>query len=211
MLRFLFSLFIFPFATYASISIEPYVGGGLAHFSEIYSGFSIGSRLGYKKWGLMSGVDISYAHFETLDIGKQINQVCANTQEARRGVTQLVDRTPCDDNMEQAPTNVYNMTSIGPSVSFGLPLIINAYASIHWSWAKKQINIDKSFALSGPGAKLGISYLSLPFLQLNLELQGALLSCSNSLDSECMEQNDSNIPIWMGQIYISVPISTGLF
>lgn len=210
MFRLLFLLFLFPFFAYAGISIEPYVGGGIASFGEMHSGFSVGGRLGYKNWGFTPGVDVSYSQFQAFNIGQKVTkELCDNIQQNTRGVTQ-VNIKACDQNIEQTPLNMYNIISVGPSISFGLPLIIDAYASINWSWADKQIrNVQKSFALSGPGAKLGVSYLSLPFLQVNLELQGLILSC-NSMDNECQEQNNITTPIWMAQIYVSFPISTGL-
>ncbi|MDE0151523.1 MAG: hypothetical protein OXK80_03360 [Bdellovibrionales bacterium] len=209
MFRLLFLLILFPFFAYASISIEPYVGGGLAGFGELHSGFSVGGRLGYKNWGLTSGVDVSYSQFQAFNIGQTVNSGLCKKDRSVRGLEQVVSPF-CDENIEQTPENMYNIVSVGPSISFGLPLIIDAYASITWSWADKQIrNIQKSFALSGPGAKLGVSYLSLPFLQVNLEVQGFILSC-NSMDNECQEQNNITKPIWMTQIYLSFPISTGL-
>ena len=168
MFRFLFLLFLFPFFAYASIFIEPYVGGGLTYTGELRSGFSVGSRLGYKNWGLMSGIDISYAQFHSFDIGGEVQRRTCDSNQGKRGVSQLI-REICDEDIEQTPESIYNIISIGPSISFGLPLIIDTYASITWSWVDKQmLNIQKSFPLSGPGAKLGVSYLSLPFLQLNL-------------------------------------------
>jgi len=209
MLRFLFLLFLFPFFAYSSISIEPYIGGGIAYFDDLHSGFSIGSRLGYSNWGLMSGIDVNYAQFHSFDIGQKVKRQICDSNQGKRGVSQLVS-PPCDEGTEQTAESLYNIISIGPSVSFELPLIIDAYASVIWSWVdKKMLSVQKSFSLSGPGAKLGISYLSLPFLQVNLEVQALILSCS-SLDDECQEQNNIANPILMGQVYISVPINTGL-
>ena len=208
MFRFLFLLFLLPFFAYASISIEPYVGGGIAYIGDLRSGFSVGSRLGYKNWGLMSGVDISYAQFHSFDIGGKLQRRICDSNQGKRGVSQAL-LPQCDEDTEQTPESIYNIISIGPSISFGLPLIIDAYASLTWSWVDKQmLNMQKSFPLSGPGAKLGISYLSLPFIQLNFEVQAFIFSC-NSMDDECQEQNNVINPVLMGQAYISVPISTG--
>ena len=213
MLRFLFILFLFPLFAQAGIAIEPYAGGGLAHFGEMRSGFSVGGRIGYKNWGLMSGLDIGYSQFHIFDISqKAIRTICNNNQGRIGGVAGIkgVELDQCDRDAEQDSSSVYDIFSIGPSISFGLPLIIDAYASLTWSWAEKNINnLQKSFPLSGPGVKLGVSYLSLPFLQLNIEVQGLLLSC-NSLDEKCQEQNNITNPIIMGQAYISIPIGTGL-
>lgn len=210
MLKFLFTLFLFPLFAQAGIAIEPYVGGGLAYFGEMHSGFSIGSRVGYRKWGLTSGVDVSYSQFHVFDLSeKAVRKVCDNTQNTI-GVAKI--NIPfCDQDTKQNPMHFYNIISVGPSVSFGLPLILDAYASLTWSWVDKKMNsIDKSFPLSGPGAKIGISYLNLPFLQLNIEVQALILSCG-SMDEKCQEQNNMTNPILMGQAYISIPIDTGLF
>ncbi len=208
-MRFLFILFLFPLCTQASISLEPYVGGGLAYSGELSSGFSVGSRVGYKNWGLTLGADISYSQFHTFDIGQEINNNICDSNQGKFGVAQTA-LIPCDEDVQQDPLRVYSIISVGPSVSFGLPLIIDAYASLTWSWVDKKISkFQQSFFLSGPGMKIGVSYLSLPFLQLNLELQGLLLNC-NSSDTECQEQDSNRTnPFFIGQLYISIPISTG--
>lgn len=208
MIQFLFILFLFPLLAQAGLSIEPYAGGGLAYFGEMRSGFSIGSRIGYKKFGFTSGVDASYSQFYIFDLSQKANRTICENSPKGIGVAKI-DIPFCDKNTEQNPVSVYNIMSVGPSVSFSLPLILSAYASITWSWVDKKIdNIDKSFPLSGPGAKVGISYLSLPFLQLNIEAQALILSCG-SMDEKCQEQNNIPNPVLMGYAYISIPISTG--
>ena len=209
-MQFLFILFLFPLLAQAGIAIEPYAGGGLAYFGEMRSGFSVGSRIGYKKFGFTSGVDVSYSQFHIFDLGQEaVRTICENSPN-NIGIAKI-DIPLCDKDTDQNPASVYNIMSVGPAVSFELPLILDVYASITWSWADKKIdNIDKSFPLSGPGIKVGMSYLSLPFLQLNIEAQALVLSCG-SMDEKCQEQNNIPNPVLMGYAYISIPISTGWF
>ncbi len=209
MFRFLFVLFLLPLSVQAGLSLEPYVGGGLSYFAEMRSGFSVGSRIGYTNWGLTLGADISYSQYHPLDIGQEVINTICDSNEGKYGVAQT-ELIPCDEGVQKNPLSVYNIISAGPSVSFGLPLIIDAYAALTWSWADKKINkFQQSFFLSGPGVKLGVSYLSLPFLQLNLEVQALLLNCGVS-DTECQEQDGNRAnPIFIGQASISIPINTG--
>ena len=209
MIRFLCVLFLFPLSALADISLEPYIGGGGAYFSETQAGFSVGSRIGYKNWGLTLGADLSYAQFQSVDVGQKVLDNICESNEGKFGVAQA-ELLPCDENVQKNPISVYDIYSAGPSISFGLPFILDAYASLVWSWAEKKVNkFQQSFFLNGPGVKLGISYLSLPFLQLNLELQGLILNCASE-DTECQEQDSGRAnPVFMGQAYISIPISTG--
>ena len=205
MIQFLFILFLFPLLAQAGLAIEPYAGGGLAYFGEMRSGFSIGSRIGYKKFGFTSGIDAGYSQFYIFDLSQEAARTICENRTDSIGIAKI-DIPFCDKNTEQNPVSVYNIISAGPSVSFDLPLILSAYASITWSWVDKKIdNREKSFPLSGPGVKVGMSYLSLPFLQLNIEAQALILSCG-SMDEKCQEQNNIPNPVLMGMPISASPL-----
>ena len=215
MKRFLavFALMSFSCLCQAGLSIEPFVGvGGFISNSKLYyAAPSIGSRLGYSRWGLMMGVDAGYTNYSPFFRSYEVDQSVA---PFKAGVSQMV---PAAAKITSDAAS-YDVYYIGPSVSFGLPLFLDAYASLIWSWADSYTGIASSKAsltLSGPGLKVGMSYLSLPFLSINLELQAlAFISCIDSSQNKmCKDyfkkQKGLNDTIFIGLLNLSVPISTG--
>ena len=96
---------------------------------------------------------------------------------------------------------------MGPSIVFGLPLIIDAYASVMWTIASN----DKE-RLQGAGLKIGASYLSLPFVSVNFELQTInYFSCYSISEGRNCPPNAENLgQMYMILVYLSSPINTGL-
>ncbi len=216
MKKILLILFIFlsvP-SSWAGIFVEPYLGTGVGTFINSWRyGYSLGGRLGYSRWGLMMGVDASYSSFSYFDFSiDYIGPECENAV----GLGQLA---PCKvlsgNEYEQSDVGIYHNIFLGPSVAFGLPFIIDAYASLGWNWSNTSYKRD-NFSMDGPAVKVGVSYLNLPFLRLNLELQALLMECSNHdeiIQQSCQEKTTLNYanPIFIGQIYLSIPINTGIF
>ena len=197
----------------ASIAVEPYLGAGAAYFNNAHWGVNFGSRLGYSRWGLMTGIDIGYSVFPLISQNFQELDPTIPCQEESAGFSSTI---ACVFSGYTQKEGDYDILSYGPSVSFSLPLIIDVYASILWSNAWRagldDTNNQGSLSLSGPGFKIGVSYLSLPFLRINLELQSFYLGCSNS-DSEvqkiCLTHVGVRQMFTTGLAVISVPISTG--
>ena len=206
-------LFIF-FSTSSSwggVFVEPYIGSGLGIFNNWRYGYSIGTRLGYSRWGLMMGVDASYSSFSSFTVGiDYVGPVC----EIFPGLGQL---TPCKalgDEWEPSTVGIYHNIFLGPTVAFGLPFIIDAYTSFGWNWASTSFK-HHTIPVAGPAIKVGVSYLNLPFFRLNLETQMILLKCTDLEEvalSRCQDETkfQSVTPVFTGQIYISIPINTGL-
>ncbi|MCZ0933216.1 MAG: hypothetical protein OXJ52_08700 [Oligoflexia bacterium] len=168
--------FIFIFFAYvplgmAKIHIEPYVGYSftsigttnlsrgllekgdidkktqqvIAEFSkrQLYQGISPGMRLGYSSIGLAVGVDLTWGYWKSL---------FAENWTSFRDRQTIISLLP------------------GLFVSYKLPLLFRAYASLipQASVQLKTKEGDKSCKRSR-GGKIGISYLSLPFLSVNFE------------------------------------------
>ena len=176
MYKFKFFIFIFlayiPFSE-AKIHIEPYVGYsftalGTKNFSKdllkrqaidektqlvlselsekrFYQGISPGMRLGYSSLGLAVGVDLTVGYW------KSVFGEFSTSFGERQTVVPILP---------------------GLFVSYKLPLLFRAYASVI-PQARVQLKTkegDQNCNYSR-GGKLGISYLSLPFLSVNFEYQ----------------------------------------
>ena len=208
-------IFLFTPLSWASIAFEPYLGTGIGRFNSWRYGYSMGARVGYSRWGLEMGLDASYSSFSFFNLDIEYTGPECESANAT-GVSQII---PCEINSEddygQSGVGIYHNIFLGPSVSFGLPLIVDAYVSLGWIWSSTSYTQDV-FSLKGPSAKVGVSYLNLPFLRINLELQAILLQCSNGdnkIQESCQGKTtlSYNKPIFIGQIYLSIPIDTVIF
>ena len=168
---------IFIFCAYiplgvAKIHIEPYVGYsftalGQENFSQdflekqaivkkagqvvselstkkFYQGISPGMRLGYSALGLAVGVDVTWGYWKSVFSEK---------------FTSFKDKQ--------------TIISLLPGLfaSYKLPLLFRAYASLipHANIQIKGEGISSCDKGIAKGGKIGISYLSLPFLSVNFE------------------------------------------
>ena len=209
----LVSLFLFCIpSAYASLSFEPYIGVGAGFFNmpKPYLNLTTtGGRIGYTRWGLMMGGDISYAYYVPLNSNIILPNFDQNTSSAKRGLVQVAAPSSQGSLDSIEPDyKAYQVLTYGPSVSFTLPIVIDGYVSLVWSHAIS----PNHHQLSGAGLKAGLSYLSLPFLSLNMELQIInYISCYSFKEEEICE-DDNNIPLgpsYMVHTYLSIPISTG--
>lgn len=196
----------------AGLSFEPYLGTGIGGFylknTTTYTGWSLGSRMGYSRWGMMLGVDASYISYEPFESFQIIDPTDGVIQTAKKGISQLkAIQTPKEPVLSSASANPYNVFTMGPVAVFGLPLIIDAYASAMWAAAS-----NKKEKLQGMGLKLGMSYLSLPFFSVNIEVQAInYFSCYSIAANKACPSNTENLgQMYMMLIYVSSPINTGL-
>lgn len=177
---FVFIVFVFsfclPLSALGKIHIEPYGGYSftftnssplnidalrninkdtLDYISQsyLYSGLTGGVRLGYKSLiGLIAGVDVTLSQWR----GLNVNEV-----------------------MTPFTTGIF--------VSYHLPVLFRVYGSLMMI-APKTLLIDdqylqNSFVLNcdkTKGLKIGVSYISIPFLSVNLEYQPLHISGSDS-------------------------------
>ena len=170
------TVFIFIFCAYiplgmAKIHIEPYVGYsftavGKENFSEellekrdidkktqqiitefgkqqLYQGISPGMRLGYSSLGLAVGIDLTWGYWKSVF---------------------SENFTPFKDRQTIIPLLP------GLFVSYKLPLLFRAYASLIPQASVQLKTKEGDQRCKGTrGGKIGISYLSLPFLSVNFE------------------------------------------
>ena len=157
------STFFFFFLSWAKFHIEPYVGLSATYTNSrpliqksseavqflkegrYYAGLTPGMRLGYSSLGLAVGLDMSVSHLRSLY--KENFQAFKNQE-------------------------TLNFYLPGLFVSYKFPLLLRAYATLI-PQAITQLKSHKEeknlYCKQSRGVKLGISYLSLPFLSVNLE------------------------------------------
>ena len=162
-------LFLFSESPLAKFHLEPYIGYGATftgkplNVSEdsistsarniqeggLYYGVSGGARVGYSRLGLAFGLDLTFS---------------------------------------QMTSSSHTLTPLlyGVFASYKLPLFFRIYGALIpgrlWQWplsriytAPRQQNADTT-TCEAWGGKVGISYLSLPFLSINFEYQPVYMS-----------------------------------
>ena len=162
-------LFLFSEFSLAKFHLEPYIGYGIAftgkalnvredsistsvrHIQEgeFFYGVSGGARVGYSRLGLAFGLDLTFG---------------------------------------QMTSSANNLTPVlfGAFASYKLPLFFRVYGALIpgrlWKWRLSHIYTTprglnaRSTICDAWGGKLGISYLSLPFLSINFEYQPTYMS-----------------------------------
>ena len=160
----IFTGLVFTPLSLAKIHIEPYVGWGWTFTNSRplikktltatndyinegrhYSGLTTGMRLGYSSLGLAVGLDFTVGYWFSL---------------YKEGFVPF--------------RNQETITPILPGlfVSYKLPLLFRAYASLipqaSVRFSSQEEEVSRTCNKSR-GAKLGVSYLSLPFLSVNFE------------------------------------------
>ena len=163
-LLFLTGFFFTPLSS-AKIHMEPYAGWSLtftnsapiaretfnktnsaikyARTGRYYTGPTAGMRLGYSSLGLAVGVDLNLGYWKSL--------YKEESKDSRNKET-IVPTLP------------------GLFVSYKLPVLFRAYATLI-PYARVQLENEQTnlTCSKSKGVKLGISYLSLPFISVNFE------------------------------------------
>ena len=161
-MEFLLCLLILSFSSLirAKIHIEPYAGLSATYTNSrplvqkaneavqflregrYYAGLTPGMRLGYSSLGLAVGMDMSVSYLRSLD------------------------KKPFKTEAPEAL--IFYLP--GFFVSYQFPLLIRAYATlIPKALVQFKTGEKISHCNQSRGAKLGVSYLSLPFLSVNFE------------------------------------------
>ena len=154
---FIFFCLMVPPPSLAGFHLEPYAGLGVAFSGnpgnkdnkvswvlkgDLYRRAAIGARAGYTKLGLAFGLDMSGSYYSSL-------------------------RTLKPESFFTALPGVF--------ISYKLPLLFRAYGVLipHGFFIKQEQEMNSLKESSTPirGVKLGISYLSVPFLSINFEYQ----------------------------------------
>ncbi len=208
----LFFLFLSP-PSFASLSIEPYIGGNIIYYqannSILYFGFpSIGTRIGYSVLNMMLGLDLSYNYISPSSFPEstELDKNCNKQTNATTGYLGMGPEVICGGK-KGINYHPYHLIEIGPSVSISLPIVFDFYGSLFYAHARSD-----PLSLDGIGLKAGMSYLSLPFVSLNAEIQIThFLSCSVPNGSNCPEQSNYPKNLFKALAILSFPINTGFF
>ncbi len=205
---FLFMFAVIGSSAHGSIYMEPYLGGGLS-YSRISAddnlstppqyfsrNLSFGWRAGYEFFNMRGGLDIFHNRHYTSS-GFNMFSVVVQKPQTNKGFSQAGDSVSIQ---YSRITDNFNPTSIGLFGAIDLPFLFDFYGTFFYSFGKKG-----SLTHHGPGVKVGVSYLSLFFVQLNIELQFTHYSCPNT---ECLQSSFN-----MGSLLflVSVPFSTNMF
>ena len=162
------SFFVFIPVSQADIHLEPYGGAGISYSrsseSQLFMSYTGGARLGYSFSLLSAGVDLSLHHHRMGDSLTTFSSVVVNKPATSVGFSQARDNV----NIQYSSSGSSSFTpfSVGAFVGVDLPLLFDCYGSAFMSFGKKD-----NTSMIGYGLKAGVSYLSLPFVQLNAELQ----------------------------------------
>lgn len=204
----LFGICLYTSLASASMHIEPYLGGGFAYskvgiadelraHKQLSPGFVLGSKFGIKLLSFIAGLDLFYNYYNT---GNSIRMpsVVVHNPSTSVGFSQSSDSVSIQYSSSH---NAFQPISIGVFGAIDIPLIVDVYSSVFYSFGKRA-----SSFYHGPGLKAGISYLSAFFAQLNLELQWSHYFCNST---KCLQSK--GIDVLSAMLTISVPFSTKWF
>ena len=200
-----------PVFVKAGIALEPFAGYGASWFpfqQTFYQGPALGGRVGYKRWGVMMSLDTTYRFLSPFNPIKALPESASNVL-AHSGLANL-SPTKTIVSPDIDARSAYHIITLGPSISFDLPFVTDAYCTlIAWSLSK-----NNTQNLIGSGGKCGIYYNSLPFIRLNMEYEGLYHYRCTSLETgqACEQKKEEDLTTGMAHtvsISISVPINTG--
>ena len=191
----------------AGVLIEPYFGGGAA-YSRMTAGDSVttapkhftttlalGGRLGYEVLKLKGGLDVFYNRFHT-GSGFSMPSVVVNNPGVSKGFRQAGDSV----SIKYASTSEnFNPLSVGLFGALDLPFILDIYSSLYYSFGKRNAR-----SYSGPGVKVGVSWMSFFFVQFHLEMGWTHYFCKGS---ECLQ---TGFNMMSALLMVSFPFSMDL-
>ncbi len=194
-----------PCIAWGSFSIEPYGGGGVSYShistdnnnqSDISTSLSFGLRTGYKVLPLFTtGLDFFYNRHNTGSNSFRASSVVVNNPSRSAGFLQARDTVSIQ---YSKLSDNFNPLSIGWFGAIDLPFILDTYGTVFYSFGE-----ISAVSYSGPGIKLGLSWLSFFFAQFNVELQWTHYICGGT---SCLQQNNFNMMSLM--VLVSIPFST---
>ena len=167
LLSFGFLVFI-PSVSRADIVVEPYASAGVSLSShkddeKPFMSYAGGARLGYSFLILSAGLDFSYT-YHGMGSGVPFASVVVHKPNQSQGFSQAGDNVSIQ--YSKTPSS-FQPLSIGVFAGVDLPLFFDCYGAAFFSLGKKD------YSLTGYGLKAGLSYLSIPLVKLNAELQWA--------------------------------------
>ena len=192
------SFFMFIPVSQADIHLEPYGGAGISysHSSErkLFMSYMGGVRLGYSFSLISAGLDLSY-HHHRLSNSYTIPSVVVHQPAESKGLSQARDNVSIQ--YSSSGGSSFNPFLVGAFVGIDLPLFFDFYGAAFMSFFGKKDNL----AMTGYGLKAGISYLSLPFIDLNAEVQWAYYRGGETAVSR------DNFQLLSVLLSVSVPLS----
>ncbi len=189
--------------------LEPYGNLGLSYSnyppsssgsSDFFLNYGIGGRFGYDLFAAVFGLDIfltSYSRGNTsLFHSVVVNQPSQTKGFSQGGESVSILYSQLDESFYPISLGVFGLLD--------LPLFFDTYGTLFYSYGKKGKQV-----YHGPGLKVGMSYISAFYVQLNAELQVASFFCSSS--TACSQQIQDKFYILSGGLSISLPFSADLF
>lgn len=177
------SFFMFIPVSQADIHLEPYGGAGVSYSrssdSKLFMSYMGGVRLGYSFSLLSAGVDLSLHHHRMGSSWATFPSVVVNQPRQSVGLSQARDNVSIQ--YSSIANSSFNPFSVGAFVEVDLPLFFDCYGAAFVSFGKKD-----STSMTGYGLKAGVSYLSLPFVNLNAELQWAYYQGGSQVRTESL-------------------------
>ena len=177
------SFFVFIPVSQADIHLEPYGGAGVSYSrssdSKLFMSYMGGVRVGYSFSLLSAGLDLSLHHHRMGDSWANFSSVVVNQPRRSVGLSQARDNVSIHHS--SSGSSSFNPLSVGAFVGVDLPLFFDCYGAGFISFGKKD-----STSMTGYGLKAGISYFSLPFVNLNAELQWAYYQGGSQVRTESL-------------------------
>ena len=190
------SFFVFIPVSQADIHLEPYGGAGVSgSFPEkkLFMSYMGGVRLGYSFSLLSAGLDLSLHHHRMDKVTKY--EIGNKPNEQSKGLNQAMDNVFVQHSISGSSS--FNPFSVGAFVKVDLPLFFDFYGAAFISpFGSKK---DGS-AMTGYGVKAGISFLSLPFVDLNAEARWAYYQGGSQVRKESLH-------LYSVMLSVSVPLS----
>lgn len=215
MTRYLFLFLLlscFPFPSLAELLVEPYIGGQLnwnrTASPGIYFGLpSFGAKIGVNKFGFTLGTELSYTRLTSFSSLRSSNCLTGSDlgEQGFEGVQNPIQEA-CETSYDYQP---YHLVQVGLAGAAKLPFVIDAYGAILFVQA-----INERASYNGIGLKAGISYFTLPFISINLELQitnffsCSLVSDDQSASTPCDLSESQPNSFLTGILSVSMPIKT---
>ena len=190
------SFFVFIPVSQADIHLEPYGGAGVSgSFPEkkLFMSYMGGVRLGYSFSLLSAGLDISLHHHRMGDSWATFPSVVVNQPRQSKGLSQARDNVSI--HYSSSGSSSFNPFSVGAFVEVDLPLFFDCYGAAVLSFGKKN-----GTSMKGYGLKAGISFLSLPFVDLNAEAGWVYYQGGSQVRSESLH-------LLSVMLSVSVPLS----
>ena len=189
---------LIPLSAIANIHIEPYggVGGAFSPSTTpaVFMKYTAGGRFGYKISFARAGLDLFWTYYDT----KSSTDV-TTVHPPNKDTKGFKQATPSlGIKVVPEPTS-FQPLAIGAWTAVDLPLVFKAYGSLFYAFGKRD-----SIHHQGYGLKTGVSWLSAPFFQINLDIKWAYYFCQQ-------DQCDSNFSMFSTFLSLSVPFSLDLF